>query len=176
MCVSTIKKFSQELFSVLCFTKHLVLVSRIQNLLIFLRNEFSCRSCFVFVKNVYFSVSNSTSRTQGFFIPSLFWYSSLMLRAFLKHQAKLSFLFMFEWGKEMLSGDPVWGGASWWVGFTVQPGENEAAFSIGNLKMATSGGLYPGGLSSESQEESLTAFQGSEKEWSKCTRIPPFCK
>lgn len=48
--------------------------------------------------------------------------------------------------------------------FTVESGDTTAASLIGNLKTSVSGGLNSGALSSESQEQSLTAFQGFENE------------
>lgn len=48
--------------------------------------------------------------------------------------------------------------------FTVESGDTMAASLIGNLKTSISGGLNSGALSSESQEQSLTAFQGFENE------------
>lgn len=48
--------------------------------------------------------------------------------------------------------------------FTVESADTGAAFITGNLKRTISGGLNSGALSSESQEQSLSAFQGFENE------------
>lgn len=48
--------------------------------------------------------------------------------------------------------------------FSVESGDTWAAFLTGNLQTSISGGLNSGALSSESQEQSLSAFQGFENE------------
>ena len=48
--------------------------------------------------------------------------------------------------------------------FSVESGDTWVAFLTGNLQTSISGGLNSGALSSESQERSLSAFQGFENE------------